>query len=704
MVLLAPDAAVTAPTTSATSTASGDSTAAETTSSIALGTEKEASASPNGPSRLSDELLRQVMKQRGTRNGRLLQEALASSPYNLKVSYEVVRRHVKKLLDEEAHDPTDLDNSREADILSAAQVEKEKTIEDANEEKKSGDEEGKKEEKKARDHAEVARDLDMLADTVRSIVTDVVGSVEFSGDEENNARGSEDVDKDVPSTKTSTTTGEINVDTTTKSTPESGFFQKDDKPGDGNCSTDGNLDAVLPDAGEVFEKETELVGAPKADNCDGSLTRSASKSGAPQQKTRKQKRAEYSEETRALCVRRHETEGASYASIAKELGIPHDTVRAIVRKAKRTGSVSSAPRSGRPRKTSGIVDKVILETVKANKQCSAKAIQEELLRVFGVKISPETVRRRVLDHTKKRMHTTSEGSGEGPMRLSSGETNSTVQTTRLVVPSQVIPEPVESSAADTSVPDSVSFQDLLHEERQSVSDTIQSACTTITTTQTQFAMDTTGAPPPVIVAENALGSSTMELPVQVTAVAQPDEGSHPSKRPRRTEYSVETREQCVALHAQGQGYRRIGKALNMPHTTVRAIVGKAQRTGSVLPAKRSGRPRKTDAIVDKVILQAVKTNEKSSARIIKEQLLEVYGIRVSCETIRRRVKDQNRQCEASPATTTIPETLSYGGASSAALNRQQSLHGPETLVAAMSDSQVLQSANLIAFDENGVHL
>ncbi|POM75835.1 Hypothetical protein PHPALM_7005 [Phytophthora palmivora] len=63
----------------------------------------------------------------------------------------------------------------------------------------------------------------------------------------------------------------------------------------------------------------------------------------------------------------------------------------------------------------------------------------------------------------------------------------------------------------------------------------------------------------------------------------------------------------------------------MPHTTVRAIVEKAQRTGSVLPAKRSGRPRVTDSIVDKVILQAVKTNEKSSARMIKEQLLAVYG-------------------------------------------------------------------------------
>jgi transposase len=397
---------------------------------------------------------------------------------------------------------------------------------------------------------------------------------------------------------------------------------------------------------------------------------------------KRQKRAEYSEETRALCVRRHQTEGVSYATISKELGIPHDSVRAIVRKAKRTGSVSSAPRSGRPRKTSGIVDRVILEAVRANKQCSAKSIQQDLLRLFGVKVSPETVRRRVLEHTKQRIQSLSGGtSSDPPTALGNAvAADSSAAIARA------------STAIDTSLSGSLSFQQMLHQGNQSTPDAQALGSSGSTTSQaTEETLAASGVPSPA----PATGTG-----MDPEAFLQHDEPSS-QKRPKRGEYSIETREQCVALHDQGQGYRRIGKALDMPHTTVRAIVEKAQRTGSVLPAKRSGRPRKTDEIVDKVILQAVQANEKSSARLIKEQLLNAYGVRVSCETIRRRVKEHSRQCMVTSASGATSATLSSSEVD-ATLAQQQAAHEQDMM--ALAAPPPMAAASLITFDEDGVHL
>ena len=67
----------------------------------------------------------------------------------------------------------------------------------------------------------------------------------------------------------------------------------------------------------------------------------------------------------------------------------------------------------------------------------------------------------------------------------------------------------------------------------------------------------------------------------------------------------------------------------MCHTTLRAFLDKVERTGSVLPTPRSGRPLKTDQLVDQVILQVVKANDKYSARLIQDQLQRAYNISVS---------------------------------------------------------------------------
>ncbi|GMG16193.1 unnamed protein product [Phytophthora fragariaefolia] len=549
-------------------------------------------------------------------------------------------------------------------------------------------------EKGGQDQADAARDLDMLADTVRSIARPAGDGVD---DEE---RKKEDK---TPLMETGENAG-LGAELIATGGSGNTFLSETGKSsalGDSNKEIADVFEVGIADVGEEVERAAQgtsggattggLVSSTTTGNIDViPVAKKPPKSGAAEsgqtvQVPKKKKRAEYSEETRAICVRRH-AEGASYAAISKELGIPHDTVRAIVRKAKRTGSVSSAPRSGRPRKTSGIVDKVILESVKANKQCTAKAIQQELLRVFGIKISPETVRRRVLEHTKQRISMGVSGhlpTVENDKRESASDNMLDAST----------PPQGRLSITDSSLSDSVSFQQLLYEEGNSTSD-VDQAMDSLASTRTAHYAHTSSSTAQTV-SPNVEIDDTDE--VQAAVPSQIEDESSPPKRQKRSEYSIATREKCVALHAQGRGYRRIGKVLNMPHTTVRAIVEKAQRTGTVLPAKRSGRPRKTNEIVDKVILQAVKANEKSSARIIKEQLLAAYGVRISCETIRRRVKDHSRQCMLAAASAGVSDTFSDGTTTS----RQPE---QELLTMAITGSSSMPAANIIAFDENGVHL
>ncbi|RLN95176.1 hypothetical protein BBJ28_00005744 [Nothophytophthora sp. Chile5] len=598
MGLSAPDATVAAAKASVTSPAFPASSAANAAAPLAPQPEiqpPQALPRPRGRPRLInaavDAQLREIMRDRGTRNARMIRERLARPPYSRLLSYEVVRRRVKQLAEEvPSPDPTALSTSFDAEGAGHEQLEEgngeaePQTVPTVAERSQSTQERRQKSKKKS--SSAQARDLDMLAETVSYVVE--------------------------PSTP-SADDGEVVV--------------------------------------EVSGAPKEVGGALQAEETAPGLKRGVEPVETPVKTSKRVKRAEYSEETRAQCVHRHQTDGASYAVIAKELGMPHDSVRAIVRKAKRTGSVSSAPRSGRPRKTSSLVDKVILQAVKNNECCSAKAIQEELDRVFQVKVSSETIRRRVLAHTKQRLLVISGGAESE----SEKESNAGTERSRDEAPVPVLlPAPDVAGAR----PEGGSFQQLLHEEEHSTTTSIPGVEAQLTATEAQVVAEAS----PLSTGVGAQEEQSLSCSLAAT------------QRQKRGGYSLALREQCVTLHAQGHGYRRIGKTLSMPHTTVRAIVEKAQRTGSVLPAPRSGRPRKTDEIVDKVILQAVKTNQKSSARMIQEQLLEVYDVRVSCETIRRRVKDHSRQSLARTGVTTPADAT-------ATAEQQQRPMGPEELLA-----------------------
>lgn len=577
-----------------------------------------------------DAAIVQIIKEKGSHSARLIQEELAKPPHSVTLSYEVVRRRVKQLLASVAALP----GGNEAQSGGVTVTGEGSTA-------------------SARGYEEVARDLDMLAETVRAIVSSVGQMVASDGD---------DMDLDTTSDDTAYEPG-LSGDTESSPAIEeaqgvaSSSTGRDDEQsaaisgnqGESTSSTVASTDVRSQEwknsqvAAEgrdlsVIEslKYSDNSGGGNTDLTVNATTAKASSSAVAMMDPsahvsgRRTKKAEYSPETRALCVHKHEVDGMSYASIAKELGIPQDSVRAIVRKANRTGSVQNAPRSGRPRKTSEIVDRVILQAVKANERSSAKSIQENLLKVFNVKVSSETIRRRVLANTRQRLLAVSSGEiASDAVNDIAAPTAPTPYTATVNVPAAQI----ESSASTEPVirqggSATIAYAIQPSNEPSSVS-VIESVASTVAANKRQL---------PAGDAFNPATTGSCDVATDAKATQPPKK-----KRAKRGEYSIELRQQCVAMHAQGNGYRRIGQALDMPHTTVRAIVEKVQRTGSVLPAARSGRPRKTDEIVDKVILEAVRANEKCSARMIQEELLKSYDVRISCETIRRRVKDHSRK-------------------------------------------------------------
>lgn len=588
-----------------------------------------------------DQLIQDAMQRHGTTNARIIQDELARA-HSVQLTYEVVRKRVKQLglqaasasagaRDDATASAVEAENESSAQTKTGSSDNAATTFADTTGLETSAD--------TLAGHLRIARDLDMLAETVRTIVSSVQGNGESE-------------------------------------TSDIAYNSESRESGDGSNSHSTDIVAAGGDRGFTEDNASVSTNQTKKPANEAPLsfvisTQSAGEEAASASPitTRRRKYGEYSTELREACVRKHEQEGLTYATISRQLSIPHDTVRAIVRKAKKTGSVHTAPRSGRPRKTNDIVDKVIVQAVKTNHRCTAKMIQEDLLAVFNVKVSCETVRRRVKANLKTRQastpqsHETTQQPASPVFPVTSALSTSppppppplASTDTGTFFFGNVSPAAFSSAPSPTGAPMHTSSPIALTPLPAQACNQIpqhglapHSAIHSIL----NFHEHQTSKQEHRAIHMASSKSSLSELSAGISAAAHQHIGytsveatSDPSSstRKKRNEYSVEVREQCVAMHARGHGYRRIGQELSMPHTTVRAIVEKAQRTGTVLPAARSGRPRKTDEIVDRVILQVVRSNEKCSARMIQEELQTAYGVKVSCETIRRRVKDHTRQ-------------------------------------------------------------
>ncbi|XP_028675043.1 uncharacterized protein LOC114664897 [Erpetoichthys calabaricus] len=100
-----------------------------------------------------------------------------------------------------------------------------------------------------------------------------------------------------------------------------------------------------------------------------------------------------------------------------------------------------------------------------------------------------------------------------------------------------------------------------------------------------------------------------DLHSESVRVELPAQAFNKRLRARSKEIPVEIRKQVVATYQSGKGYKATSKALGLHRTTVRAIISKWKKLGTVVNLPRSGRPSKISTSVQHKFIQEV-TNSK----------------------------------------------------------------------------------------------
>ena len=95
------------------------------------------------------------------------------------------------------------------------------------------------------------------------------------------------------------------------------------------------------------------------------------------------------------------------------------------------------------------------------------------------------------------------------------------------------------------------------------------------------------------------------------------------------------REEIIALHKQGKGYKKMAKALNVPRDIIGSIVRKFKVEGTVATLPGRGRKRKLSAAATRFLRrpQVVK-NPRVTAKHLQQDLVAA-GTEVSVCTVRR---------------------------------------------------------------------
>ncbi|KAK3553721.1 hypothetical protein QTP70_007583 [Hemibagrus guttatus] len=96
------------------------------------------------------------------------------------------------------------------------------------------------------------------------------------------------------------------------------------------------------------------------------------------------------------------------------------------------------------------------------------------------------------------------------------------------------------------------------------------------------------------------------------------------------------RKKVIEIYQSGKGYKAISKALGLPRSTVRAIIYKWRKHGTVENLPRSGRPTKTTPRAQRQLLQEV---TKDTTTTFKELQASLASVKVSVHdsTIRKRL-------------------------------------------------------------------
>ena len=104
--------------------------------------------------------------------------------------------------------------------------------------------------------------------------------------------------------------------------------------------------------------------------------------------------------------------------------------------------------------------------------------------------------------------------------------------------------------------------------------------------------------------------------------------------PHGKELSEDLKRRIVALHEDGQGYKKIANTLKLSCSTVAKITQRFKRAGSIQNRPRVGRPKKLSARAESHIQMLSLKNRRRSPVSIAAEIEKVGGQPVSAQTIR----------------------------------------------------------------------
>lgn len=105
--------------------------------------------------------------------------------------------------------------------------------------------------------------------------------------------------------------------------------------------------------------------------------------------------------------------------------------------------------------------------------------------------------------------------------------------------------------------------------------------------------------------------------------------------PRGKEHSKDLKDKVIALHKDGQGYKKIGATLKMSPNTVAKIIQKYKQDHTIENRRRTGRPKKMTARSVRQVHNLALQDRRKSAASIAEEVSATSGQSVSAQTIRR---------------------------------------------------------------------
>ncbi len=106
--------------------------------------------------------------------------------------------------------------------------------------------------------------------------------------------------------------------------------------------------------------------------------------------------------------------------------------------------------------------------------------------------------------------------------------------------------------------------------------------------------------------------------------------------PRSKEIQEQMRNKIVDMYQSGKGYKAISKALRLQRTTVRAIIHKWRKLGTVVTLPRSGRPTKITPRVQRRLIQEVIKEPRTTSKELQASLASIM-VSVHDSTIRKRL-------------------------------------------------------------------